>query len=219
MKPDVTIESVSMSSMGWLRETVNLPTPQSQTETVVVPGRNTPIRFSEALGRVSYQPRTFEITLSMLGSRERFNQMVSEVVNRFAGHLVSVVYSEEPDFYMVGTLQAAPTYDPMTHKGQLVLSCSDGDSYRYHLEETSITAPPAGQVRTLALPNDYMPVVPIITTTAETTITWRIGTDTFRKSLSAGTWELPELELQHGTNTVAIASTGTTTFRYREGRL
>ena len=219
MKPDVTIESVSMSSMGWLRETVNLPTPQSQTETVVVPGRNTPIRFSEALGRVSYQPRTFEITLSMLGSRERFNQMVSEVVNRFAGHLVSVVYSEEPDFYTVGTLQAAPTYDPMTNKGQLVLSCSDGDSYRYHLEETSVIIPPTGQLRTVVLMNDYMPVVPVITTTAETTITWQVGTDTFRKSLSAGTWELPELELQYGTNTIAIVSGGTTTFRYREGRL
>lgn len=38
MKPDATIDSVSMSSMGWLRETVNLPTPQSQTDTVVVPG-------------------------------------------------------------------------------------------------------------------------------------------------------------------------------------
>ena len=109
MKPDVTIDSVSMNSMGWLRETVDLPAPQSQTDTVVVPGRNAPIRFSEALGRVSYQPRTFEITLSMLGSRQRFHQMVSEVVNRFAGHLVSVVFSEEPNFYMIGTRQATPS--------------------------------------------------------------------------------------------------------------
>ena len=92
MKPDVTIDSVSMNSMGWLRETINFPAPQSRTDTVVVPGRNAPIRFSEALGRVSYQPRTFEITLSMLGSRDCFNQMVSEAVNRFAGHLVSVIY-------------------------------------------------------------------------------------------------------------------------------
>lgn len=216
MKPDVTIESVSMSSMGWLRETVNLPTPQSQTETVVVPGRNTPIRFSEALGRVSYQPRTFEITLSMLGSRERFNQMVSDVVNRLAGHLVSVVYSEEPDFYMVGTLQAAPTYDPMTHKGQLVLSCSDGDSYRYHVVETQVTKTGSG---TITLSNDYMPVVPTITTTAETALSWKVGTDTFRKSVSAGTWVFPELELQQGANSITISGSGSTSFRYREGRL
>ena len=216
MKPDVTIDSVSMSSMGWLRETVNLPTPQSQTDTVVVPGRNTPIRFSEALGRVSYQPRTFEIALSMLGSRERFNQMVSEAVNRFAGHLVSVVFSEEPDFYAIGTLQAASSYDPMTCKGHLVLSCSDGDSYHYRIEETVVQISGSGTVK---LTNDYMPVIPSVTTTAETALSWKIETDTFRKSVNAGTWEFPELELQYGDNTVAVSGNGTTTFRYREGRL
>lgn len=216
MKPDVTIDYVSMNSMGWLRETINLPAPQSQTDTVVVPGRNAPIRFSEALGRVSYQPRAFEITLSMLGSREYFNQMVSEAVNRFAGHLVSVIYSEEPDFYMVGTLQAAPSYDPMTCKGQLVLSCSDGDSYRYRTEETAVQISGSGTVK---LTNDYMPVVPSVTTTAETALSWKIGTDTFRKSVSAGTWEFPELELQYGDNTVTVSGNGTTTFQYREGRL
>ena len=216
MKPDVTIDSVSMNSMGWLRETVDLPAPQSQTDTVVVPGRNAPIRFSEALGRVSYQPRTFEITLSMLGSRQRFHQMVSEVVNRFAGHLVSVVFSEEPNFYMIGTLQATPSYNPMTGKGQLVLSCSDGDSYRYRTEETVVQISGSGTVK---LTNDYMPVIPSVTTTAETSLSWKIGADTFRKAVSAGTWEFPELELQYGDNTVAVSGNGTTTFRYREGCL
>jgi hypothetical protein len=182
----------------------------------VVPGRNTPIRFTEALGRVSYQPRTFEITLSMLGSRKKFNQMVSEMVNRFAGHLVSVVYSEDPDFYMVGTLEAEPSYDTTIHKGQLVLSCSDGDSYRYHTEETVVNLSGSG---TVTLANDYMPVVPTVTTTAETALSWQIGTDTFRKSVSAGTWEFPELELQHGDNAITVTGNGSTTFQYREGRL
>nr|DAK77188.1 MAG TPA: hypothetical protein [Caudoviricetes sp.] len=214
MKTDITI--VSMNSMGWLREKINLPAPQSQTDTVVVLGRNAPIRFSEALGRVSYQPRTFEITLSMLDSRERFHQMVSEVVNRFAGHLVSVVFSEEPNFYMIGTLQAIPSYDPMTGKGQMVLSCSDGDSYRYYTEETVVQISGSGTVK---LTNDYMPVIPSVTTTAETALSRKIGAETFRKSVSAGTWEFPELELQYGDNTVAVSGNGTTTFRYREGRL
>ena len=48
MKPDVTINEVSMLSLGWLRETVNFPTPQSQSNTITVPGRNSPIRFTEA---------------------------------------------------------------------------------------------------------------------------------------------------------------------------
>ncbi len=76
-----------MASLGWLRESVNFPTPQSQTDTLVVPGRNSPIRYTQALGRVSDQPRSFEILLSMLGSRAAFNEKVSEAANRFAGQL------------------------------------------------------------------------------------------------------------------------------------
>lgn len=216
MKPDVKLDGISMASLGWLRETVNFPTPQSQTNTIVVPGRNSPIRYTEALGRVSYQPRSFEILLSMLGSRAAFNEKVSEVVNRFAGQLVPVICSEEPGLYALGTLEMAPTYEPLTGKGQLTLSCSDGDAYRYHVSETVVTVIGSG---TAILDNDYMPVVPVITATAETALSWRIGADTFQKSVSAGTWEFPEMELQAGRNTVSVTGTGTVTFRYREGRL
>lgn len=67
--------------------------------------------------------------------------------------------------------------------------------------------------------NDYMPVVPVVTTTAETAFSWKVGEDTFQKSVSAGTWEFPEMELQEGKNTLTVTGNGTTTFRYREGRL
>ena len=50
MRPDILINSISLFQMGWLRESIDFPTPQSQSETVVVPGRNSPIRFTEALG-------------------------------------------------------------------------------------------------------------------------------------------------------------------------
>ena len=108
MRPDVKLNNISMSGLGWLRESIHFPTPQSQSNTIVVPGRNSPIRYTEALGRVSYQPRSFEIILSMLGTREQFNQKVSAVVNPFAGQLVKVVCSEEPGLYVIGTLEMVP---------------------------------------------------------------------------------------------------------------
>lgn len=216
MRPDVMIGGVSMASLGWLRESVNFPTPQSQTDNLVVPGRNSPIRYTQALGRVSYQPRSFEILLSMLGSRAAFNEKVSEVANRFAGQLVPVICSEEPGLYALGTLELAPTYEPLTGKGQLTLSCSDGDSYRYHVQETVVTVTGGG---TVILDNDYMPVVPVVAATAETALSWQVDGDTFQKSVSAGTWEFPELELQAGRNSLSVTGTGTVTFRYREGRL
>ncbi len=216
MKPDVTINGVSMLSLGWLRETVNFPTPQSQSNTITVPGRNSPIRFTEALGRVAYQPRSFDMTFSMLGDRADFDSLVSTVVNQFAGKLCRVTLTEDPTLYAVGTLEAEPAYDPKTGKGQLVLSSTDGDAFLFHTEETIVTVIGGG---TVILANDYMPVVPIVTTTAETTLRWAVDGESFTKTISAGVWEIPELELRHGDNTVSITGEGITTFTYREGRL
>lgn len=205
-----------MLSLGWLRETVNFPTPQSQSNTITVPGRNSPIRFTEALGRVAYQPRSFDMTFSMLGDRADFDRLVSGVVNRFAGQLCRVTLTEEPTLYALGTIEADPTYDPLTGKGQLMLSCTDGDAFLYYVEETVEEISGSG---TITLHNDFMPVVPFITTTAETTLRWAIDGETFHKTVSAGTWEIPELELRHGENTVSVIGGGVTTFAYREGRL
>ena len=209
MKPDVTINGVSMLGLGWLRETVDFPTPQSQSNTITVPGRNSPIRFTEALGRVAYQPRSFDMTFSMLGDRADYDRLVSAAVNQFAGKLCRVTLA-------LGTLEAAPSYDPLTGKGSLVLSCTDGDAFLYYVEETVESITGSG---TVILHNDYMPVVPVITTTAETTLRWAIDGESFHKTVSAGTWEIPELELRHGDNTVSVTGEGTTTFTYRQGRL
>lgn len=216
MKSDVTINEVSMLSLGWLRETVNFPTPQSQSNTITVPGRNSPIRFTEALGRVAYQPRSFDMTFSMLGDRADYDRLVSVVVNQFAGQLCRVTLTEDPTLYALGTLEADPTYDPLTGKGTLVLSCTDGDAFLYYIEETVESINGSG---TITLQNDYMPVVPVITTTAETTLRWTIDGEAFHKTVSAGPWEIPELELRHGENTVSVTSEGITTFTYRQGRL
>ena len=216
MKPDVTINGVSMSNLGWLRETVNFPTPQSQSNTIVVPGRNSPIRYTEALGRVAYQPRSFDMTFSMLGRRAYYDNLVTDAVNLFAGRLCRVILTEDPTLYAVGTLEAAPTYDPKTGKGLLVLSCTDGDSFLYHAEETVVSITGGG---TVILSNDYMPVVPVVTTTAETTLRWAVEGESFMKTVSEGIWEIPELELRHGDNSISITGEGTTTFTYREGRL
>ena len=216
MLPDITIDGISMAGLGWLRESIDFPTPSPQMETITVPGRNSPIRYTEALGRVSFEPRSFTVVLSMLGTRERFNRMSEEVANRFLGQLVPVTLSEEPELYAYGTLEIETGFDPKTGTGQVTLSCSDGDSYRYYVEETVVSQ--SGNA-VVTLGNDYMPVVPKITTTAEATLSWKVGTDAFEKTVSAGTWEIPELELAQGENTVTVKSKGDTTFTYREGRL
>ena len=116
MKPDIKINNVSMQNLGWLRESIDFPTPKSQSETITVPGRNSPIRFTEALGRISYEPRTFTIVLTMLGDRKKYNRMVEELSNNYSGHLCRIILSEEPEFYYVGTLELEDSFDPLTGK-------------------------------------------------------------------------------------------------------
>ena len=216
MIPDIKLNNISMLNLGWLRESINFPAPQSQSNTILVPGRNSPIRYTESLGRVSYQPRTFDITLSCLKYREDFNRMADEIINRFAGRLVNVILSEEPALYCVGTLEITPGYDPLTHKGQLAISSTDGDAYRYYITETVVIQNGNGMA---VLTNDFMPAIPAVTVTDETTLKWQVGTDRFIKTVSVGTWTFPELELSQGENEIEVTTGGMVTFRYREGRL
>ena len=65
----------------------------------------------------------------MLGNRADFDCLVSTVVNQFAGQLCRVTLTEDPTLYAIGTLEADPTYDPLTGKGQLVLSSTDGTPF------------------------------------------------------------------------------------------
>lgn len=212
MIPDVKLNIISMLNLGWLRESINFPAPQTQINTIIVPGRNSPIRYTEVLGRVSYQPRTFDITISMLGTREKFNQMSDQIVNRFAGRLVNVILSEELDVYCVGTLEITPGYDPLAHKGQLTINSSDADAYRYHTEETAVAVT---SVENVILLNGFMPVIPTVTLTEETTLKWYVGTDRFIKTVSACTLNFHELELVQGENKIEITTIGVVTFRYR----
>lgn len=216
MIPDIYIDDKSMFKMGWIRENIDFPVPEVQMETVVVPGRNTPIRFTEALGMISFKPRAFTITLSMLGSRVDFDAKVRDIVNIYNGKLCKVKTTEEENLYAVGTLQFKSDYDPLSHKGVLTVECTDGDSYRYHTNLTEIVFQGNG---TAILENDYMPVVPTVIVTADTSLSWKIGTDSFNKTLSAGEWVIPELQLSHASNSISIKTTGDVTFRYREGCL
>ena len=216
MIPDIHFDDISMLSCGWIRESIDFPAPQPQNDILTVPGRNSPIRYAEALGRISYQPREFTVVVSMLGTHARFIERSSDMVNRFNGRMVHVTKSEDPEVYAVGSLLIQPSYDALTGKGILTISSTDADAYLYHIAETvqSVTGNAA-----IVLDNDFMPVVPTVTTTAQTTLSWSVSGDSFTKTLSAGTWTLPQLELQAGSNTVTVSGAGTTTFRYREGRL
>ena len=68
---------------------------------------------------------------------------------------------------------------------------------------------------TIYLDNESIDVVPIITVTAETTITYNAKTVT----LSAGTYTIDDFILSAGVNKVIISCTGGVTIEYQEGAI
>lgn len=213
---DVYIDDVRLGTLGWIRESMNFPVPKPEINTIVVPGRNSPIRYTETFGRVSYEPRTFDITLSRLCTRKDFDESLAELTNRFSGKLCKIKTTENLNLYVLGTIIFDAEYDPLAGKGIVVISSEDADSYKYHAEETIVRE--TGN-KVVVLTNDFMPVVPKVTVTSETSLSWKVGEDTFHKTMSAGTFTFPELELSFGDNEITLETDGEVTFSYREGRL
>jgi len=118
--------------------------------------------------------------------------------------------------YALGTLEADPTYDPLTGKGTHMLFRTDGDAF---LHDAAETVEKIGGSGTITLHNDFMPVVPVVTSTAETALRWAIDGEALHKTVGIGTWEIPESALRHGDASVSATGEGTTTFTYRQGRL
>jgi hypothetical protein len=64
-----------------------------------------------------------------------------------------------------------------------------------------------------------MPVVPVITTSAEMTLTFTIAGVVYTINLSAGTHNIPSLMLIEGDTEIGITGAGSITFTYQKGAL
>ena len=92
------------------------------------------------------------------------------------------------------------------------------DPWRYKDALTEVTASLTTSDTELTLACDRRPVVPTITVSAETVLTW--GTSSY--TISAGSRRIPGIRLTQGTHTLkarTTAGTGTITVSYQEGSL
>lgn len=98
---------------------------------------------------------------------------------------------------------------------QLEISC---DPWRYKTALTEVAASLTTSDTELTLACDRRPVVPTITVSAETVLTW--GTSSY--TVNAGSHRIPGIRLTQGIHTLkarTTAGTGTITVSYQEGSL
>lgn len=183
---------------------------------VDMPDRDGELDQSEVIrGRVSYKNRALSFSFTCTARQSTWADLRAEMAGFIHGKRLMIVDPDTPNHYYVGRCELLePTY-----KGEAIMFLEvavDADPYRLSNTETTVSkAVSAGG--TVSLVNSIMPVVPTITVSANMTIAF----GSFSSSLTSGsTYEIPEITLESGTNTISIVSgSGTITFTYRQGAI
>lgn len=198
-----------------LADDVSISAPARQEKTVQIPGRTGSLDFSNALtGYPVYQDRTISFTLIPLGSRnaERVAAYRSKLM-AYNAATVKVELPDIPDYYWEGILNVGENNS--SRSGSIPISLSLVYPFRRKKVLSSKTATVSEQDITLYNRGDE-PVIPVVSVTADTTIT----IDGSSYTLSAGTYTDSAFLLKPRTEqTWTVSGSGTITVRWREGIL
>ena len=202
----------------WTLTELELSAPEQQTNYVTVPGRSGSVDLSTAVsGLPVYNDRTLTATLETSeGTRAQRETAINTMVNRLDGLRLHIVLPDDPSGYLDGRISVARNYNDLAHASVTISAVC----YPYKLKsaETTVTASLTEADTEISLSCDRRPMVPSITTTAETVLTW--GADSY--TVSAGTRQLPGIRLTQGTHTLkarTTSGTGEITITYQEGSL
>lgn len=181
-----------------------------------VPGADGAKDFSEApAGRVVYNTREIAWTFKLYPG-DNWAAKRTQVSNAINGRTCRITLDEDPEYYYIGRVAVDKhASDSILHTITVIATCQP---YKLRQNETTATASLTTSNKTLTLVNEHRVVVPTITVSAATTLTWKGRTF----SLSAGTHKVLDIELTEGTNSLqakTTAGTGTITIKYQEGAL
>jgi len=190
-----------------------IPIPEPQTNFVEIPGRDGALDLSDAFGTVRYTDRIIPLTLYACAP---FDTLISAFAADVHGQRINVIFDRDPTYYYDARVTVE---DVERHWGycELSLECR-AKPYKLEQFETAITVLPTGTA-TMTLTNTRMPVVPMITVSAEMTLAFTIDGKDYSVTLPAGTHTIPSLVLSEGDMEIGITGTGSVTFAYRKGAL
>ena len=170
------------------------------------------IDYSDFFGEVKYNNRKIKLDFSTIVDQTTFLSYYSDIQDKLQGQKMPIIFDDDNTHYYSGRLTvSAFTNDKCI--GKISIEC-DCDPFKYDVTPTTVTKAVV-ESESITLVNKKMKVVPVITADASFTI--EFGSNSW--ATTAGTFILPELELQEGNNTIDVTGTGTITFTYRQGGL
>lgn len=194
-----------------VQEKKEIGKPDIQTYTAQVPGRNGLLNLTKALtGKVAYYNRPLSFQYFGTGEREHLLE-IDTFITRLHGQTIQIVDDDFPNHYFEGEVSV----DTELHGNYITITLDvDAQPFRLRREKT-VTSRALNGTTLVYLDNESIEVVPTITVTAETTITFNGST----VSISAGTYTIDNFELHRGVNILEVTGTGRITFEYREGAI
>ncbi len=194
-----------------VQEVKKLGKPEVQTYKVEVPGRNGLLNLTKSLtGKVNYNNRSLEFQYFGTGSRSRLLEL-DDIFSRYHGETIRIIDDDYPSHYFEGEVEVeTEVYGTYVTIKMTV----DANPFKLKSQKTKRSVNISGET-VITLENEFMPVVPTITVSAETTITF--GDHTTK--ISAGTYNIDAFELKAGSNVFTVTGSGTITFEYQEGAI
>lgn len=198
----------SYYDMGLILSSKTIEAATAKTQKVEVVGGDGEIDYTDFFGDTNYNNRSLKFVFNKVHQTSlEFMEDWSYLLDVLNGKTFKITLTENPDFYYTGRISLSYT----RKKNITTITASvDAQPYRLKHEMTVVNCEGSGS---FVLRNLRKKVVPEITCTAIA----KISTDSFSVDVQIGTSVIPELELMPGENIVDIVSTGTVTFKYREG--
>lgn len=206
----------SNTNLQLIQQSVEVKPASPKTNFVDIPGGDGSKDLTEALGvGVKYADREITWTFALYPGADWYAKQ-REVSGALNGLKCNITLDDDPGYYYEGRLAVADyKADRLLRQITVKAICRP---YKLKQSETTVSSSLTTTNKTLTLNNDRMPVVPTITVTATTVITFAGNSYT----INAGTHKLLGIRLTAASQTLQAktsSGTGTITIKYREGAL
>lgn len=198
---------------GLILSEKEIQAPKPKTIEFEIEGSDGVLDYTDFFGGVRYENRklTFKFAKANIVP-DGYLALFSLVQNTIHGKKMQVILDDDPAHFYYGRV-TVNEWTSNKNLGEIVIEV-DAEPYKQEVAETVASFDVTSNAN-LVLENGQMRVVPTITTNAE----FLIDVESFNEVYPAGTYEIPEIELGEGSNSIYVEGTGTITFKYRKGRL
>lgn len=120
-----------IKDIGLRARAYKISSPELQTNYIEIPGRNGALDLTDALGTAAYKNRTVGFSAIWKGNAKLWHIKNSQILNRFNGKNLRVVFGNDPEYYWTG--RCAITHEIIGEGEYGVIFTLVADPFKYPL--------------------------------------------------------------------------------------